>query len=375
MIKTRKMALKHRCCDCCQSKDVEALWHYEHTTTTRTLRWLFDVHNVICKNCGFIFTSPVADKDELNEYYKDSFVKYKNQALDYDIDKRTRIIKSFFPDKGRVFFEVGSNSKSKFHLWLEDYFEQVITMDPNEDAESDYDIINPPNLKEIDCIAHYFVLEHIPDPKSFLKKYAAMLKDGGIMVCEVPSLALYSNWVSPLILFEHVNHFTPNKLSEIAASVGLNMIFSSEEDCSRPYGFLAVFRKGEAINSDLKPEYNLNKKLFNEGLSSAKLFFDSIDGGWDFIKKTTRKDEPIIIWAANETTNYLLGGKKVPPNVYVIDSNPKKINYLGNTKVYKPTDCVAQIKAANKIIICTCLHEKDILKFISSNFKVTIQTL
>lgn len=50
---------KERLCDCCQSNYLIDLWKYKYKTRTISKSWLFNVNNVICENCGFVFTSPV----------------------------------------------------------------------------------------------------------------------------------------------------------------------------------------------------------------------------------------------------------------------------------------------------------------------------
>jgi SAM-dependent methyltransferase len=41
-------------------------------------------------------------------------------------------------------------------------------------------------FKKFDLIIHYYVLEHIKDPVSFIKEYMNYLSDGGKMIFEVP---------------------------------------------------------------------------------------------------------------------------------------------------------------------------------------------
>ena len=329
---------------------------------------MFEVRNVICKNCGFVFVSPAPDEFELIKYYNDSFTKHAEQSLDYNIEKRKKIILEFVSRDSKTFLEVGSNSKSEFHTWLDSFFNDVITIEPNNSVESSYKDVGGELIGKFDCIAHYFVLEHIPDPQSFFEKYASILNDNGVMICEVPSLDLYSSYISPLILFEHVNHFTPSKLSEVAARAGLKMIFNSKEKCSRPYGFVAVFIK-DKIENNFCSEYERNLELFKEGMNSKNKFFEDVNRGWEIIKECEKNNEIVIVWAANETTNHLFSNREIPKNVIVIDSNPQKSKYLHPTPVYTPEECFDEIVSAKKLIVCTQLHFNDIINHINKKFK------
>lgn len=158
--------LVDRNCDCCGKNNFETLWKYQHNTTSRNSNWVFNVTNVICKECGFVFVSPVYKQTTLLEYYKDSYFKFSELKLDYDVNKRLNIINEVINNSKDVFLEIGGNAKSKFHEELETIYNKVITIEPNNGKDSDYNELAQLNLKA-DCIAHYFVLEHVADTKGF----------------------------------------------------------------------------------------------------------------------------------------------------------------------------------------------------------------
>ena len=89
-------------------------------------------------------------------------------------------------------------------------------------------------------MAHYDVLEHVLEVKDFLSSCHKILKYDGIMVCEVLLLGLSKNLL--MLEFEHVNHFSVNTLSSMASQVGFELI-DVNYNCSRPHGFLSVFKK------------------------------------------------------------------------------------------------------------------------------------
>jgi 2-polyprenyl-3-methyl-5-hydroxy-6-metoxy-1,4-benzoquinol methylase len=76
-----------------------------------------------------------------------------------------------------------------------------------------------------DCIVHYCVLEHAPDPIDFLARQRALLGDGGRIVCAVPdcSEALRAGDVS-IFVHQHWSYFTAASFRRLAASAGLRMV-------------------------------------------------------------------------------------------------------------------------------------------------------
>lgn len=371
------LPLKERICPCCKSNNFENLWSYAHTTATQNKRWLFEVHNVICKHCGFVCTSPVIDPEILLDYYADSFSKFTEQAPDYDIEKRLNIVKRYSLEGNETFLEIGANKQSEFHIALKKIFKSVVTIEPILDAESDYKSIQQASSVKVDVLAHYFVLEHVPNVIEFMTECSMLLKNNGIMICEIPSLELYKNYSAPLILFEHVNHFTPAALAKIAGQIGFEFIFQSSNDCSRPYGFVAVFQKKEKrkINSNLNSEYEQNKSFFNDGLKHSQLLFNNLNKGWKVINDLKSQNKKVIVWAANETTNRLFSEKNIPDNVIIVDSDIRKKNYFGSqAKVFTPPEVEELIIDINYIIICTHLHAEPILEFLKTKFKKTFKS-
>lgn len=251
--------------------------HYGHMTMLPRLAIIngfFRVRNVICEDCGFVFTSPVLEQKTLLNYYADSFSKFSNQRLDYDINKRLKVIDLFHETQGGTYMEVGANLKTVFHQELTRRFDKLITIEPNTGTSDDHSEFKETSAK-VNFITYYFVLEHVANVIEFLEMCFSQLDDEGIMVCEVPSLQKYEKYISPLILFEHVNHFTSEVLRSIAEGVGFERIFTSEEFCSRPFGFVSVFKKGVNKRSIIN-SYHENKDPFNKGMDSKNEFDNGI---------------------------------------------------------------------------------------------------
>ncbi|EMF80399.1 methyltransferase domain protein [Leptospira weilii serovar Topaz str. LT2116] len=361
-----------RPCPCCASEDFESLWSYEHVTKTRTKYWFFNVHNVICKTCGFVFTSPAADSQVLLQYYQDSFSTFMNQNLDYDFEKRMDIIRRY-GGKGK-YLEIGANQKTKFHNELEKIYSKVYTVEPNSSVKNEFRSLGELPEIEVDCVASYFVLEHIPDIDSFLKGCSKVLKDQAFFICEVPALELYDKFLSPLILFEHVNHFTKMTLANIASKYGFELVHFSYEDCSRPYGFVSVFQKKKTSDFKFYSEFEQNKILFKKGMDLLAEFFGRIKKASELISMADRSDEVVIVYAANETTRRLLPCIKQSKNVIVVDTDPRKKDFFDNEiKVYQPNEIKEKLYLAKYLILCTERHAKVILSSLKNEFNKTFR--
>ncbi|HEX9698525.1 MAG TPA: class I SAM-dependent methyltransferase [Acidobacteriota bacterium] len=76
-----------------------------------------------------------------------------------------------------------------------------------------------------DCIVHYCVLEHAPDPLDFLARQRALLSDGGRIVCAVPDCgeALRAGDVS-IFVHQHWSYFTAASFRRLAVAAGLRMV-------------------------------------------------------------------------------------------------------------------------------------------------------
>jgi len=346
---------------------MESLWSYDFITNTISKQWRFKVNNVICKDCGFVFVSPSPDGESLLSYYRDSYSKFDGQSIDYDIEKRLNLINQYSPQKETI-IEIGANTKTEFHTKLHQFFKEVITIEPNQSSESEYNSLSEIKGFQADCLTHYFVLEHIADLTEFFNGCQTLLKDNGVMICEIPSLSLYESFISPLILFEHVNHFTPHSLANVAIHHGFELIHFSHEECSRPYGFVAVFRKSKEKLEMHGSEYQANKNSFNVGYEKVKVYKNGLESARELIGELQKKKQRVIVWAVNDTTKRMFEGGMIPENVVLVDSDPRKKDFLDQRSASQPNDVSEQIKEANHIIICTKIHAEAILDYIQKTF-------
>ncbi len=354
-------------CECCGSIDMEELWAYDYNTPTQTGSYKFSVRNVICRACGFVFVSPVPTERSLAPYYADSFCYWDGQILDYDIEKRIEFIRTQL--KGtELFLEVGSNQMGLFQDELKKVFKKVITTELNQSVESDYRSLDDMPHK-VDMVAHYFVLEHIPHVGSFLEKCHKVLKDDGIMICEVPDLSLYPKDISGLLLFEHMNHFSIDSLSQIASHAGFQLQSHSSKLCSRGFGFTSAFVKSPSEKKDpVRSTYLENKEYFLKGLSKVEEIKKHVRRYQDRLQKYIETNKKVVLWAANDVLMRFLENAPPPKNALVVDSNPAKKNFSDKFPVYQPDEVRKAIGESQAIFIFSSLNSRAILIAIKERF-------
>ena len=357
-----------RLCECCGSGDLELMWSSKSTVARKLHIWEFPVNVSICRNCGFCFTSPCPNNDDLMKYHEDGNVSFKEVSLPYSIDERLRILKKYKVPDG-VFVEIGGDAPGEFHEKCKQYFHKLYSIEVTKDLKNKSLDIN--NLKEyVDVISHYDVLEHVLNVKLFLLNCFNALKQGGVMICEVPNLKLYPD---NLLLqeFEHVNHFTITSLGSIAEKVGFKLV-EYDEICSRPYGFLAVFKKND--NNRLP-----NKKYKNEFLESRK----SIQGGLKQIhnnniqlinlrKKIDQlltENKNIILWGVTDLLRLLIKNYQISDKVIVVDSDPRRKDdlILDGYEVSQPIKCTKEFLDADLLVICAPRYSTEILYWVKTN--------
>lgn len=85
----------------------------------------------------------------------------------------------------------------------------------------------------VDAIVLFDVIEHVPQPDALLARCTGVLRPGGVLLMRTPDAralrpgwgplrSVYRHFVYPSNLTEHVFHFTPDDLVEIARAAGLS---------------------------------------------------------------------------------------------------------------------------------------------------------
>jgi len=359
----------YRRCDLCEKDDLEELYSYQIQQKTKNNISLWNVRNVICRYCGFAFVSPSPSEESLEEHYADSYELSSNLIPDYSVEKRICLIKNFLrQDSHSTYFEIGSNNCKAFKIELEKIFSNLASLEINKSCDSSFkDIKKIPELSA-DILAAYFVLEHVPNPKNFLLSYRDILSDDGVFIIEVPNLLIYPRDPAGLDLCEHVNHFSPYTLSELANECGYEIIETSYNKCSREFGFVAVLKKSTTIfhrNKKNRNEFIIGRSCILEGLEVLKRLEHKINFSRNILKERSN----VIIWGANWYCMRLLNGFKFPDDneATIIDIDIRKKDYLPGYTIYTPEEVLDKIERADFFIINTHFYAGEIKDWIVKN--------
>jgi len=342
---------RERDCDICGSFDLASLWEYSHEARIVNSIYAWQVQNVICRICGFVFTSPAPTDSSLEKYYGNTPSMFNRQLLDYSIDRRLQLIEKYAkPGTEQCYVEVGSKNCPEFLEGLNELVTSISTVELNEECESDHQQIREVASESAEILTAYFVLEHIPEPGTFLEHCRRIMTAEGVLIIEVPNLYRYPQFTDGLILWEHTNHFSPVSLQNLAGRSGLELQEIDEESCSRPFGFTAVFSKAASGKQ--------------QGIAKHREFETRLQAVRENITRQGEQDGTTILWAANNMCRRLLKDFSLPDNAYVLDINERKQELFDPVPVAKPEMMVSELNQCRLLVVNTARHADEICQWI-----------
>jgi len=207
-----------------------------------------------CQKCGHVQIYPIPQEDEYDAFYQtnmmgritvsqnmmdDEALRQKNKVW---VDKHVETAKRIIP-KDKKIFEIGSGygwflkamreagyeadgleistdkcASARELLGIDVYNTKFPIPNNSEDFKSLY--------KRYDYVCIYHVLEHVPDPVSFLASSKDLLRGGGgTVLAEVPNFNDYMKHLSePYNYFSylkaHLSYFTPDILKKVFEEAG-----------------------------------------------------------------------------------------------------------------------------------------------------------
>lgn len=362
----QEMTLQPRVCECCGGNNLEPVWSSQNIVIQATNTWRFPFSVAVCRACGFCFNSPGPARDDLARYHADGLAGYKEIGLPYSIDARMSVLERYSVPYG-VFAEIGGDQPGEFHRRCAPLFGKQLLIEVSDDIPAELRSVHDLAENSVDVLAHYDVLEHVAEVKEFLSACHRSLKAGGVMICEVPDMRLYPR---NLLLqeFEHVNHFSTTTLSAIARQVGLSPV-EFGHICSRPYGFLAVFRKEEAqaaASFDSQSEYIDALACVRGGLEQIQRSEAQIELVRQRITLLCKQHKKITIWAVTDLLRSLLASYTLPESVVVLDSDPRRKDHLEREgiPVLQPKDAIEHIKQSEFLVICAPRYRSEIIEWV-----------
>ena len=233
------MAIDTNPCICCNSIKREVV--------SNIGRDLLKLETVICIGCGLIHSNPIPSKEELSKFYKEKYRSDYKQTYAPKIKHTIRYssgtiyhlntILSFIENpNNKKLLDIGSGSGELLYFAKKAGFD-VFGIEPNQGyAEFCKDKLSLPIFNgtyeeadiqdsTYDVIFMNEVLEHMPDPMNVLRDIHSYLKDGGILIVNVPDIEIGKH--SPLKRFHYAhvynyNHLSLKKIVEISKFKILN---------------------------------------------------------------------------------------------------------------------------------------------------------
>lgn len=287
----------------------------------------------VCLDCGHIYN--VEHDSSLVDYspgYENSLIsselyrEYSQELIDYFFERyelRRRRIVEIGCGRGEFLkalcergdsFGIGFDPSFTHESGLADLPDRIVIR-AEEFGHGDADL-NP------DFICSRHTLEHIPDPRYFLKAVRIATHRIGIPVFfEVPN-ALYSLRDGGIwdIIYEHCSYFSSNSLARLFRETGYEPIEIKETFGGQ---FLTIEAR-TITNLDRPGSYDCDSEILRLTESFADTYQRKIND-WrerlDTIGSTGRR---VIVWGAGSKATTFLNILRPTNITYVIDINPRK---------------------------------------------------
>jgi 2-polyprenyl-3-methyl-5-hydroxy-6-metoxy-1,4-benzoquinol methylase len=202
-----------------------------------------------CDKCDGIYLYPVLTEDEEKRFYLQEFEKFmstrvgdhrdwsnaeKHKVTNQDqVVRRLPFVEQYLKENVEL-LEIGCSSGFMLDAFRErgakcmgvepsGEFSEFLTQSGYEHVSDISDLEG----KKFDVITHFFVFEHISDPFSFLETIQGLLKDGGVMIAEIPCANDPLTSIYDIEAFEkfywsiaHHYYFTPKSIKYILDKLG-----------------------------------------------------------------------------------------------------------------------------------------------------------
>jgi len=251
-------------CDLCGSRTTLRLGTRDYTVRGRTSDFVMVFEDAVCAICGFVFAAKRPDTAFLMNYYRDAHIGHRGGELHFDSEARLAAVESRVPNGGRI-IEIGANDGA-FCAALTEKGYEAFGFDPveaDEAADVDKGFVGDGETQiaephSADAVIAYYVLEHVTDANAWLSEALALLKDGGVLILEVPNYATHpGDALNP----EHLLHFTPRTLRELLMRHGLEPVDEG--------AIIPTVRYGQAIAARL-----VDRKKASKPAEPSDAYFD-----------------------------------------------------------------------------------------------------
>lgn len=375
-----------RICQICFNTDPIFLISQKFSTIGNT-DLSYDI--VICKHCGFIFSSNIPSEEDLTKYYKNLNRYEGNEGGGVTTNTKNahsrivRTLKKYLKSNASI-FDIGCSTGNLLNSFKEAGFRQVSGVDPSKSCKKIAKDLYGINIftgvlseykvqEKYDTILLSHVLEHLPDLPTTFTKINNLIHDNSILYIEVPAAHKFTMDIKePFSHFsiEHINFFTEKSL----------------ENLMNKNGFEKVYLKTVLNKKDYFPHFPVIMSVWKKTNKKRKIVSDNdAKDIMDFyIERSNRKmerleniidkinllGESIAIWGAGSHTMKLMARTKLASTN--IDSIVDKNKTLWGKrccgiKVQNPES----LKTKNvSILISTSAYQDEIKKYIKNTLRI-----
>lgn len=223
-------------CILCNSPDSTTLYSFEKRQVVK------------CTSCDLVRTEGKPGADYRHYHRDEDYQKFEKMFRNIFL-KRVRIIELCVKGPGKV-LDVGASTGTFLKLFKEKNWE-VWGVEPSESGEiarkKDLKILRqtfekaalPKNYFDVVILNH--TLEHLENSVSVLRKVKTILKNGGIVLVDVPNFGglsskLFGRYWRYLTPEEHLFHFTKESLAKVMKKAGFKVIHYESRSGLFEYG-------------------------------------------------------------------------------------------------------------------------------------------
>jgi len=236
-----------------------------------------------CLKCNHVQLFPIPSKKDEKQFYdkelqnlaikKDFKISELRKDSSFDVERRSKFIRKLITKNHKI-LEIGSGD-GFFLEKMHDYGYNITGIEISKQRRKrakkitktrilDQDFSEGiKDLDKFDLIVLFHVLEHILEPKIFLKNISKLMNSKGKIVVEVPNYndfqitinESYKNWQHQRA---HIHYFTPKILKKIFRESGFNVNIKGVQRYSIENMFSWKTTNKPQINS---PKFNLEKEF------------------------------------------------------------------------------------------------------------------
>jgi SAM-dependent methyltransferase len=199
----------------------------------------FAVQNRLCSNCGFVFQSPRMSDADLAKFYEAEYrLAYQNEAGPTPKDlfiqggravELAAFLRSVLPanPEPQVHLDIGCSSGLLLEKFRDDFKLHGIGVEPGDayrkfaqqqglQVVSNLEELPPPVKSQFGLISLVHVLEHLPEPVSYLRRLRQdYLSENGFLLVEVPNLYAHDSFE-----VAHLSAFSAHTLEQLLLQAG-----------------------------------------------------------------------------------------------------------------------------------------------------------